>query len=76
MNQMELARRIVTEVSPYLQDDGALAAKLFNESGRRRGSLIDCMIAAVALRDGASVATANSADFRCFESAGLQVIVA
>jgi len=73
---VELARRVVTEVLPYLEEDATLAAELFNKSGRRRGSLIDCMIAAVALREGAPVATANPADFRRFEEAGLQVVVA
>jgi len=75
-DQVGLARRVVAEVVPYLEDDAALAAELFNDSGRRRGSLIDCMIAATALRDGAAVATANPADFRRFETAGLPVIVA
>ena len=74
--QVKLVRRVVTEVVPYLEDDAALAAELFNDSGRRRGSLVDCMIAATALRDGAAVATVNPADFRRFEAAGLQVVVA
>ncbi len=74
--QVGLARRIIAEVVPYLENDASLAAELFNDSGRRRGSLVDCMIAATALREGAAVATANAADFRRFEAAGLQVVVA
>jgi predicted nucleic acid-binding protein len=74
-SRVELARRVVTEVLPYLEEDATTAAGLFNKSGRRRGSLSDCMIAAVALREGAPVATANPADFRRFEEAGLQVVV-
>ena len=43
-------------------------------TGRRRGSLIDCMVAAVALADGAPIATENVADFRRFEDFGLKVV--
>ena len=54
--------------------DAALAARLFNLAGRRRGSLADCIIAAVALRVGAAVATENRADFLPFAAAGVRVV--
>jgi predicted nucleic acid-binding protein len=53
--------------------DAGASARLFNLTGRRRGSLNDCMIAAIALRVDASVATTDVADFRRFEAAGLQI---
>ena len=70
---VDLATRIVGEPVALLGADGRLAATLFNLAGRRRGSLADCMIAAVAIRAGAALATRNPADFRRFESGGLEI---
>jgi len=70
---VELAGQVVDEPIPFLGIDAGASARLFNLTGRRRGSLNDCMIAAIALRVDASVATTNAADFRRFEPAGLRL---
>ena len=69
--QAELASSIVSERIAFTEEDASRAAWLFNASGRRRGTLVDCMIAAAALHAGAAVATANHSDFRRFEALGL-----
>jgi len=71
LDLLGVATRVVSERVPFLEDDAQLSAQLFNETGRRRGSFVDCMIAAAALRAGAALATANIEDFRRFKSAGL-----
>ena len=53
-----------------------IAAHLFNQSGRRRGSQMDCMIAATAIAEQAPIATADSRDFRRFEAEGLTFALA
>ncbi len=55
------------------QPEAVLAADLFNQTGRRRGSRFDCPIAATALRAPAEVATANQSDFKVFQARGLKV---
>ena len=72
-SELELAVKIVGMHREFTQDHAAMAARLFNETGRRRGSLTDCMIAASAIADGAPIATANETDFRRFEDAGLML---
>jgi predicted nucleic acid-binding protein len=69
-----LAILIVPERVPFLDEDATVSAKLFNETGRRRGSLMDCMIAAVALRAGVPLATANVSDFRRLAEHGLVIL--
>ena len=74
--ELELALHIVQDPVPFVAEDARGAARLFNLGGRRRGSLVDCMIAAVALRLAACLATANPGDFRRLEPAGLKVVSA
>lgn len=72
-SEMESAAEIVSQRPDFTPEHAVMAARLFNESGRRRGSLVDCMIAAAALADGASLATANEADFHRFRTSGLEL---
>ncbi|OGV67720.1 MAG: hypothetical protein A3K19_10805 [Lentisphaerae bacterium RIFOXYB12_FULL_65_16] len=58
---------------PFVVSDAAIAARLFNASGRHRGTLTDCMIAAVAIRCSATLATLNVDDFRAFTAHGLKL---
>lgn len=72
--EIRLAAEIVGEVVPFGREEAAVAADLFNRSGRRRGSLVDCMVAAAAMSRDAELATANPADFRRLESHGLKLL--
>jgi predicted nucleic acid-binding protein len=72
--QAELLADVVGDPIPYTVEDAALAAHFFNLCGRRRGSLADCMIAATAIRNDATLATCNLADFRRMESHGLRIV--
>ena len=68
---LSLASAVVGRRTPFTEDMAAVAARLFNGSGRRRGTMVDCMIAATALAEEAAVATSNPDDFRRFEAFGL-----
>ena len=68
------AEALFQDVQPFVARDAALAAELFNAGGRRRGSLTDCMIAAVCIRQNVPIATANVADFQPFVAAGLKIL--
>lgn len=72
-SDVELAAQLVDDYRCFTSDHATAAARLFNESGRRRGSLTDCMIAATALADRATVATANARDFHRFQEFGLGI---
>ena len=70
---VELAARLVGEPEPLTARDCIVTARLFNRGGRRRGSFTDCMIAAVAIRADAMLATTNRDDFVRFRSDGLRL---
>ncbi|MGQ0702728.1 MAG: type II toxin-antitoxin system VapC family toxin [Gemmatimonadales bacterium] len=67
------ALELLHEPIPFGAAEAARAAHLFNASGRRRGSLVDCMIAATAMESSALLATANPADFGRFTALGLRL---
>jgi predicted nucleic acid-binding protein len=71
--QIKLVTRILGEHTPFGEAEAVFAAGLFNEAGRRRGSLSDCMIAASAIRAEAALATQDPKDFQRFASAGLRL---
>ena len=72
--EVRWAAEVVAERTDFTEDHAAIAARLFNESGRRRGSLIDCMIAATAMAVDAPLATENIADFRRLQASGLRIL--
>lgn len=72
-HQLTVLERIVGEPVPFTRADAQRAADLFNATRRRRGTFVDCMIAAAALEAGASIATTNTNDFLRFLSSGLHI---
>lgn len=72
--EQALAVRVVGEPVAFEADDAAWAAGLFNAVGRRQGTLADCMIAAVAMRAEAQLATADGADFESLTAEGLRLV--
>ncbi len=72
-HHVELVKVVIGESLAFLPQDAQSAARLFNLLGRRRGTLIDCMIAATAMREGAALATSNVEDFLRLEPHGLRL---
>lgn len=71
--QIRLAEALIRDPEAIIASDAAKASELFNATGRRRGTLADCIIAAICLRLNASIATNNLDDFRPFEPFGLRI---
>lgn len=68
---VESAAELLGEPAVFDALDATVAAHLFNISGRRRGTLPDCMIAAIAMNASAALATSNREDFERLTGAGL-----
>ena len=75
-SELEIATGLVDRYIDFTPAHAEIAARLFNQSGRRRGSQMDCMIAATAIGENAPIATADHEDFRRFESEGLTLALA
>jgi predicted nucleic acid-binding protein len=73
-DERALAHALFSAVEPLLAADAERGAELFNLTGRRARSLADCLIAAVAMRCGARMATGNRADFQPMTEHGLQLV--
>lgn len=70
----ELAERVIRRHAALGTTEAAFAAELFNETGRRRGSFSDCVIAATTMIDAAALATTDRTDFERFLDAGLELV--
>lgn len=70
---MNLAGPVLGEPVPLTGAVADEAAALFNGTGRRRGSFVDCLVAASALAAGARLATSNARDFVRFAERGLEL---
>ena len=71
--ELEFAGEVVEQRHNFTEEQAVIASRLYNESGRRRGALPDCMIAATAILHRAALATANTADFRRLENSELKL---
>ncbi len=68
------AKRILSGIEAFTDEDAELAGDLFNHTGRRTRSHIDCMIAAHAIRRNALLATLNFRAFAGFERFQLKLV--
>lgn len=61
------------KITDFTWREAEEASRLFNLSGRRRGSHADCMIAAAAMVSGVPLATFNKANFERLVPFGLML---
>ena len=75
-SSLEFLIGVIDRYVDFTSAHAEIAARLFNQSGRRRGAQMDCMIAATAIAENAPIATTNERDFRQFEAEGLTFALA
>lgn len=73
-DQARAARLLEDRIIALTRQMAELAAQLFNETGRRRASTADCLVAAAAIRADAEFLTDNAADFERFVPHGLRLL--
>lgn len=74
LGEEDNARIIVGARNPVTEHQAELAAKMFDQTGRRSRSLADCIIAAGAILAGIPLATENMSDFQRFVPFGLVLV--
>lgn len=74
MDRGRALRVIESRIFPLERSQAEFAAELFNQTGRRRGSTADCLIAAVAVEHDAELLTRNLEDFKPFVPHGLRLM--
>ena len=72
--QVKAVHSILSEIVPLDESQSSEAARLFNQTGRKRSLRIDALIAACASIKGAMLATRNTSDFEVFKEHGLQLV--
>jgi len=70
----DISKQMFPTIEGLSGQDAETAAGLFNQTGRRSRSLPDCMIAAIAIRCGARLATLNRGDFQPLTNHGLTLV--
>ena len=74
-DEIALVESVIEEnLIAFEKRTAVLAAQLFNQGGRRRGSRFDCLIAATTILADAELATENKNDFAPFVPFGLKLI--
>jgi predicted nucleic acid-binding protein len=59
---------------PFTAAMAQVAAEAYNAGGRRRGSFLDCMVAATAVVSDAALATVNARDFARLGGVGVRLV--
>jgi len=68
-----IASILKDQILPFSKQEAYVCSKIFNVTGRVRGTFIDCMIASIAIVNNAELWTENSKDFVKFALLGLQL---